>query len=108
MKIYSLIVCVLFAFSPLSGEGNESHSHSKNTAVSEQTVCSSGTVKSIAQNHENIRIFHDPIPELKWPSMNMQFEVIDHDLTHSLEVGDRVNFEFVQKEGKYIILKISK
>jgi hypothetical protein len=25
-----------------------------------------------------------------------------------LEVGDRVNFEFVQKEGKYVIVKMTK
>jgi Cu/Ag efflux protein CusF len=55
-----------------------------------------------------VRIFHDPIPELKWPAMNMTFDVIDHDLTHSLEVGDTVRFEFIQKEGKQIITKISK
>jgi Cu/Ag efflux protein CusF len=65
-------------------------------------------VKSIAENHESLRIFHDPIPSLGWPSMNMPFEVVDHELTHSLEVGDKVNFEFVQKEGKSIIVKMKK
>ncbi len=40
--------------------------------------------------------------------MNMPFEVVDHELTHSLEVGDKVNFEFIQKEGKNIIVRMKK
>lgn len=88
--------------------GDEHHEHHQSSVMSEKTIHATGTLKQIAQNHESLRIFHDPIPELKWPSMNMQFEVNDPELTHSLEVGDRVNFEFVQKEGKYIIVKIAK
>jgi Cu/Ag efflux protein CusF len=38
----------------------------------------------------------------------MAFEVSDHELTHPLEVGDRVNFEFIQKEGKNIIVRMKK
>lgn len=88
--------------------GSENHSHSKNTIISEQTIHASGTVKSIAENHESIRIFHNPIPELKWPSMTMPFDVIDHELTHPLEVGDHVDFEFIQKDGKNVIVRMKK
>lgn len=109
----SKIITVLLSISlgtgtVVSAMGDEHHSHQQSSTVSEKTIHASGTVKQISQNHESLRIFHDPIPELKWPSMNMQFEVIDHELTHPLEVGDRVNFEFVQKEGKYIIVKMAK
>ncbi|MDO9055400.1 MAG: copper-binding protein [Sulfuricurvum sp.] len=108
MKIFSLAVLAVFSLSPLMGMGDEHQNHISSSTISEQTFHSSGTVKSIAQNHESIRIFHNPIPELKWPAMNMEFDVIDHDLTHPLEVGDKVDFEFVQKEGKNIIIKIKK
>ena len=90
------------------GMGDEHHDHQQHSNVSEKTIHASGTVKSLAPNHESLRIFHDPIPELKWPAMNMPFEVIDHELTHPLEVGDRVNFEFIQKEGKHIIVRMKK
>lgn len=93
---------------PLFSMGDEHHDHHGSSIVSEKTIQASGTVKSLAENHESIRIFHDPIPELKWPSMNMPFEVVDHELTHPLRVGDKVDFEFIQKEGKNIILKIKK
>ncbi len=108
MKIISLAVLAVLSLSPLMGMGDEHRDHASGSTLTEQTIHASGTVKQISQNHESIRIFHDPIPELKWPSMNMQFEVIDHELTHPLEVGDRVNFEFVQKEGKNIIVKMAK
>lgn len=103
-----MLMAILGTVSPAMAMGDEHHDHSQNGVVAEKTVRASGTVKSIAQNHESIRIFHNPIPELKWPAMNMEFDVIDHDLTHPLEVGDKVNFEFVQKEGKNIIIKIKK
>lgn len=109
LKLSSALLYVALGMGSLVfAMGDEHRDHQQHSVVSEKTIHATGTVKQLAQNHESIRIFHDPIPELKWPSMNMQFEVIDHDLTHPLEVGDRVNFEFVQKDGKYIILKITK
>jgi len=105
----SVLMCMsLGVGSSVFGMGDEHRDHSSSESVPSKTIHASGTVKQISQNHESIRIFHDPIPELKWPSMNMQFEVIDHDLTHPLEVGDRVNFEFLQKEGKNIIVRMKK
>ena len=108
MKFSSVILVLSLSLSPLMGMGDEHRDHSSSETVTSKTIHASGTVKSIAANHESLRIFHDPIPELKWPAMNMQFEVIDHELTHPLEVGDRVIFEFVQKDGKYIIIKMAK
>lgn len=103
-----LVSAVLLSGSVAFGMGDEHREHQQHSVASEKTIHATGTVKSLAQNHDSLRIFHDPIPELKWPAMNMQFEVIDHDLTHPLEVGDRVKFEFVQKEGKQIIVRMKK
>jgi Cu(I)/Ag(I) efflux system protein CusF len=109
-KILRVISIGIMTLSPMvwGMDMSEHHSHPSNTAMSEQTIHASGTVKQIADNHESLRIFHDPIPALKWPSMNMPFEVIDHELTHPLSVGDRVDFEFIQKDGKNIILRMKK
>lgn len=108
-KFFGVLVCLVLGSGITAfAMGDEHHNHSAAPMVSEKTIHASGTVKSLAPNHESLRIFHDPIPELKWPAMNMPFEVIDHELTHPLEVGDRVNFEFVQKEGKHIIVRMKK
>lgn len=110
-KIMNAVYVTALAISPSvwgMDMGSENHSHPKNTVVSEQTIHASGTVKSIAENHESIRIFHNPIPELRWSAMVMPFDVIDHELTHPLEAGDRVDFEFIQKDGKNIIVQMKK
>lgn len=108
-KVLAAVGFSILAFSPMIwGMDKENHLHPKNTVVSEQTIHASGTIKSIADNHESVRIFHNPIPELGWSSMVMPFDVIDHELTHSLSVGDRVDFDFIQKEGKNIIVRMKK
>lgn len=109
-KILSAVYISVLAVSPMvwGMDMGENHSHPKNTVISEQTIHASGTVKQLADNHESLRIFHDPIPALNWPSMNMPFDVIDHELIHPLNVGDRVDFEFIQKDGKNVIVRMKK
>lgn len=112
MKITSLFIGSLLSLSPfLFGMGDEphdAHTYAPPAEVSSQMYNGTGKVKSIAEDHMSLRIFHDPIPELKWPAMNMRFDVADHDLIHPFEVGDTVRFEFIRKEGKQIITKIFK
>jgi Cu/Ag efflux protein CusF len=111
MKIILIAVALLvfpFAVSAMGTESYEDNTCAYPAQANQQVYRATGKIKSIAEDHMSVRIFHDPIPELKWPAMNMTFDVIDHDLTHSLEVGDTVRFEFIQKEGKQIITKISK
>lgn len=108
--ISSLIISTLFITVNTFAMGDEHSSHGDSTsvAISKQAIEATGTVKSIAANHESLRIFHDPIPSLKWPAMNMEFKVKDHDLTHMLKVGDKVKFSFFREEADNIIVKIEK
>lgn len=109
-KFLSAVCAALVTVTPMvwGMDMGENHSHPKNTVVSENTIHASGTIKAIADNHESVRIFHNPIPELRWSSMVMPFDVIDHELTHPLSVGDRVDFEFIQKDGKNVIVRMKK
>lgn len=106
--LHSSVILTALLSLPLFLMGDEHHDHQKSSVIAENTIHATGTVKSIADNHESLRIFHNPIPSLGWPSMNMPFEVIDHELTHPLEVGDKVDFEFIQKEDKNIIVRMHK
>jgi Cu(I)/Ag(I) efflux system periplasmic protein CusF len=110
VRILSAVCAAFVTISPMiwGMDMGENHAHPKSTAVSENTVHASGTVKAIAEDHGSVRIFHNPIPELRWSSMVMPFDVIDHELTHPLSVGDRVDFEFIQKDGKNIIVRMKK
>lgn len=109
-KIFSTAVLALLSVTPMvwGMDMGEHVDHQKNAVVSENTISASGTIKSIAPDHMSVRIFHNPIAALNWPAMNMPFAVADHELLHSLQVGDKVHFEFVQKEGNDVIVKISK
>ena len=90
------------------GDEHASHEHSTSVTISKQAIEATGTIKSIAANHRSLRIFHDPILSLKWPAMNMEFKVNDHDLTHTLKAGDKVKFSFFREETDNIIVKIEK
>ncbi len=111
MKIIWMAAALLvftLTVSAMGTEAVEDNTCGSPAETTERAYRATGKIKSIAEDHMSLRIFHDPIPELKWPAMNMTFDVMDHDLTHPLEVGDSVRFEFIQKEGKQIITKISK
>lgn len=112
MKMTLSLVISLLCISPfLFGMGDEPHDthiYAPPSEITQQVYHGTGKVKSIEEERTSLRIFHDPIPELKWPAMNMTFDVVDRDLTHPLEVGDTVRFEFIRKDGKQIITKISK
>ena len=60
------------------------------------------------QDQRSLRIFHDPVPELKWAAMNRQFGVDEDGLIRSLKTGDIVRFEFFQRDGESIIIGIAK
>ncbi|MCX6074975.1 MAG: copper-binding protein [Campylobacterales bacterium] len=109
-KILSAVYIGVLTVSPMvwGMDMGENHSDPKSTVILTQTIHASGTVKSIADNHESLRIFHNPIPALGWSSMNMPFEVLDHELTDPLNVGDKVDFEFIQKDGKNVIVRMKK
>lgn len=100
------LVCVAGLVSPVSVVAMGDEYHDRQATVVEQTISASGTVKSIASDHMSLRIFHNPISALNWPAMNMPFDVADPELVSSLRVGDKINFDFVQKEGSNVIVKI--
>lgn len=109
----NLVAACILAISPIAANGmgdepHDSHQSQAHMQSNLQTYQAAGKVKSISEDRMSLRIFHDPIPELKWPAMNMKFEVADHELVRSLEAGDTVRFEFVQQDGKYMITKILK
>lgn len=104
------LICLAGLALPVSimAMGDEYPEHNENVVIADKTILASGTIKSIASDRMSLRIFHNPIAALGWPAMNMPFEVADHELVSSLHAGDKVNFEFVQKEGKNVIVKISR
>lgn len=109
-KIILAIVCfvTLTYTSSLFGQNlsNEHHANPNLTIMFDSPIDASGIVKSIGDG--SISIHHDAIPEIRWSSMVMPFNVIDRELIKDVEVGDRVDFQFIRKDGKNTIIKINK
>lgn len=107
MKRYASIVLGIFFSCSAIAEEHHHHGMVENTQQA-STISASGTIKSIAQDHMSIRIFHEPIPELKWPAMNMKFELQNSELAQPFSAGDKVRFEFIRQGSSNIVTKIEK
>lgn len=66
-----------------------------------------GTVTAIDENGKRIELKHGPIKSIGWMSMTMFFEVEDADLLDEIEVGDKVDFDFIEtRDKRYVITDI--
>lgn len=59
----------------------------------------------VAREFGAVVIAHDPVPSLDWPAMTMTFAVQGR-LLDEVEVGDDVEFEFIQSGDGYVITAI--
>jgi Cu(I)/Ag(I) efflux system membrane fusion protein len=66
-------------------------------------VTARAIVRDVQPADHKLRLEHDPIPELKWPSMTMNFRVHDTVSISHLEAGQNIHFSMVEKEGGWVI-----
>ena len=66
----------------------------------------SAVVRSVQAEAGQVTLEHGPVPSLNWPSMTMAFAVKDKALLGKLQVGKKVNFEFVQEGSKYVVTRV--
>lgn len=65
-----------------------------------------GTVKSVDPAAGTVTLAHGPVKSLNWPPMTMGFAVNDKALFDKLSVSKKVDVEFVQQGGKYVITAV--
>jgi Cu/Ag efflux protein CusF len=58
-----------------------------------------GTVNSVDPAQHKINLSHQPIPEIGWPAMTMEFPVAPTIDLNSIKPGTRVNFTIEQGQG---------
>ena len=67
-----------------------------------------GVVLQVDQAKATVKINHDSIPALGWPSMTMPFRLKESALAGQVKEGDAVEF-FLEKSGSdYVIVKFGK
>lgn len=75
-------------------------------ASSQTTHMAMGEVKSVDAKDQVVTVAHEPVKTLNWPAMTMGFVVKDKMLMDKLSVGKKVQFEFVQEGGKYVVTSV--
>lgn len=66
-----------------------------------------GTVAEVDAKAGTVSINHGPVPSLKWPAMQMEFQVANPTLLNALKTGSTVAFEFVErKPGEWVITSV--
>ena len=73
---------------------------------SPQTHRGEGAVKEIDLTAGRLKIDHGPIASLNWPAMTMDFKTKESSLLRGLKPGERVEFEFSEAEGEYVIERL--
>lgn len=84
--------------------GSKDMSMPKKPGASSQTThMAMGEVKSVDAKGQVVTVAHEPVKTLNWPAMTMGFVVKDKMLMDKLSAGKKVQFEFVQEDGKYVV-----
>jgi Cu(I)/Ag(I) efflux system periplasmic protein CusF len=97
---YLLLACAL-ALAPMPALAQHKHDH-ETTAVHKGT----GVVTKVDKAAGRVTLKHDPIRSLNWPTMTMAFHVKDKAMLDKLAAEQRVEFEFVQQDKRYVITSI--
>lgn len=71
------------------------------------TASAEGTIKAIDGERHSVTLAHGPVAALQWPPMTMGFKATEEQLK-GLQVGDKVDFEFVNEGGASRIVNIRK
>jgi len=88
---------------------NAENGFSKETLMlaSNQTHHGVGTVIAIDNKAKKIELKHGPIKSIGWMGMKMFFDVDDAELLDEVEVGDKVDFDFIEtRDKRYVITDI--
>jgi Cu(I)/Ag(I) efflux system membrane fusion protein len=71
-----------------------------------QTHRGEGTIEEIDLSAGKLKLDHGPIASMSWPAMAMDFKVKDGALLKGLKPGQRVEFEFTERSGEYVIERV--
>jgi len=113
MKLKSIIaasmtVLTLGAFmAPIQANAENTFSKPPLMLASNQTHHGVGTVTTIDSKAKKIELKHGPIKSIGWMGMKMFFAVDDAELLDEVEVGDKVEFEFIEtRDKRYVVTDI--
>lgn len=68
-----------------------------------------GNIESIDLSSNSVSMTHDPIPDLQWPAMTMDFGLDNAEVTAGILPGEPIWFAFEDRgDGEFVITRIEK
>jgi Cu/Ag efflux protein CusF len=86
----------------LMGEGEPLHAHTPGMQMAhdgQNDVHATGTVNSVDPGQRKVNLSHQPIPEIGWPAMTMDFAVAPNVDLRAIKPGARINFTIEKGQG---------
>jgi Cu/Ag efflux protein CusF len=111
-KAALVLIAVASMFAPpvLLGQTTDpkgaTESTKKDPSSNVQTHTGVGVVTKIDAASNTVRLKHEPIKSLKWPSMTMDFKVKDRAILDKLAVEKKVEFDFVKEGKSYVVTAV--
>jgi len=76
-------------------------------AASAKRYRTEGTLEEIDAAAGSVSVTHEPIPELQWPAMTMDFNVAGPEVFAGVAPGSRIRFEFEDRgEGEFAVTRV--
>ena len=73
------------------------------SAEGAQRVLAGAVVRGVMPSEHKLRLQHDPIPELDWPAMTMDFSVDESIDISPLQAGQNIHFGMVKRGNSWVI-----
>ena len=115
IKVITFAVCTLAGVAVVSGpvyaDSGQDHSMQGHSMATEQSgqreVQGTGQINILKAEHKMVNITHEPIAEMNWPKMKMNFRTSDGVDLSNLKPGQQVEFLMqVDKDNNYLITDI--
>lgn len=94
-----ILICMFVAILSIAAAPVYANDAHHQAADNQKSYSAKGEVVAVDKDSSKVKLKHDAVPELKWPAMTMFFKVADKLLLDTVQVGDRVEFEFVKVNG---------
>ena len=91
----------------MMGQKDMEH-HGGNMDAHMREVMGHGRVNKVMAGHGMVNIKHEPMPEMNWPQMSMNFKTQKQVDLSSLKPGQQVDFKLlVDEDNNYVIKEIT-
>ena len=104
-----LVVALLALVLPLAAQAEgmkDMDMKAENKAGQEAVHKAAGVVTRVDAAKNKVTIKHGPVQSIGWPAMTMTFAVKDKAMLDKLAQGRKVDFQFKEEGGHYLITSV--